>query len=51
MKKYFENPTIELVEFETEDVITVSGLILDGGTSGAPKTVDYSSISSIFLGL
>lgn len=50
MKKYFENPTIEIVEFEAEDVITVSSLIL-GMDGAAPKTVDYGDISSIFLGL
>lgn len=50
MKRYFENPTIEIVEFEAEDVITTSGLTLVGDT-GTPQTVDYSSISSIFTGL
>lgn len=30
MKKYFENPELELLKFEVQDVITTSGLIDDG---------------------
>lgn len=30
MKKYFENPELELLKFQTQDVITTSDLFDDG---------------------
>lgn len=31
MKEFYEAPEMEIVEFETEDVITTSGPIEEGG--------------------
>ena len=44
MKKY-ENPTVSTIEFETKDVITVSGLILVARPPQADSmTVTYDSL-------
>lgn len=47
MKKQFEQPVIEFNEFEAEDCITISGVVM-GGDIGAPKAIKYSSIANIF---
>ena len=37
MKEFYETPEMEIVEFETEDIITTS--IGDGGMTGDPDDI------------
>lgn len=51
MKKQFEQPTIEVFAFESEDVLTVSGLKITDGTGTTEYTKSFSEVSSIFDGV
>jgi len=51
MKKQFEMPTLEFVEFESESVITVSSLMVTEGSSTTEQAKTFSEISNIFNGV
>lgn len=39
MNKQYENPTIEIVEFDTENILTASGTF--GGVETGDKELDF----------
>jgi len=51
MKKQFVIPTIEVVEFESENSIMVSGLAIIEGSSTTEQSKTFNEISNIFNGV
>ncbi len=43
-KEPYITPIMEVCTFDTEDVITTSGELINGGTEGTPETVAYTDV-------
>lgn len=43
MKKQYESPVMEVIGFETEDIITTSGVIIDPNPDVGDTDVDFSA--------
>ena len=47
MKESYLTPAMEIVEFDTEDVITTSGEsseLKNGGSAGVPESISFSAL-------
>lgn len=43
-KEAYIPPVMEVCEFETEDVITTSGVLMNGGIGGDPTEIEYDDL-------
>ncbi len=43
-KEPYITPVMDVCTFDTEDVITTSGELTDGGADGVPETVAYTDV-------
>ncbi len=44
MKAKYEVPITEIIKFETEDIITTSNDLIDGGKNGTAETVEFNNL-------